>query len=94
MGTAPYAGIHEFGGVINHPGGTAYIFIGGRMVFVKKERATSSAVHLPLTRPHTIKIPARPYIRPTAADPGVRSKVSEKFVSNTRAALAGKGWFK
>lgn len=57
----PYARIHEFGGTINHPGGTPY-FIGkdGRAKFVKK----ANGAGLPKTKPHPIEIPARPYITP------------------------------
>lgn len=58
----PYARIHELGGTINHPGGTPY-FINdeGKAVFVSKANADPD---LPRTKPHPIKIPARPYIGP------------------------------
>lgn len=57
----PYARIHEFGGTINHPGGTPY-FIGkdGKAKFVSKAKGSD----LPRTKPHPIEIPARPYITP------------------------------
>ena len=57
----PYARIHEFGGTINHPGGTPY-FIGadGKAKFVNK----AAGADLPKTKPHPIEIPARPYITP------------------------------
>jgi phage gpG-like protein len=60
---APYAKIHEFGGTINHPGGTAYFMRDGKPVFVGK-KASAAFMHLPTTDPHDIPIPARPYMRP------------------------------
>lgn len=69
--TAPYAAIHEFGGTINHPGGTAFfIRDGGEAVFVSNEAAARFAsIHgreLPRTKPHPIVMPARPYMAPAA----------------------------
>ncbi|QOV06236.1 hypothetical protein CPT_Maja_016 [Burkholderia phage Maja] len=55
----------EFGGVINHPGGTKYIhdaIVGGRYVgtrFVKKDFQGEHSV----TKAHQIIIPARPFMR-------------------------------
>jgi phage gpG-like protein len=60
LDVVPYAAIHEFGGTINHPGGTPYRVIDGRTVFVRK----SEGKGLRKTQPHEIKIPARPYLRP------------------------------
>lgn len=59
----PYAKIHEFGGTINHPGGTAYFVSSelGRAVFVSN--ASALADRLPRTRPHAIPIPERSYMR-------------------------------
>jgi phage gpG-like protein len=58
----PYAKIHEFGGTIAHPGGTAY-FIGqdGMATFVSN--ASALADRLPRTKPHSIPIPERSYMR-------------------------------
>lgn len=69
-GDVPYARIHEYGGTINHPGGTAYIlakdqsgaFGGKRMIFISNVKAADR--DYPRTRPHLITMPARPYIRP------------------------------
>jgi len=68
---APYAAIHEFGGTIQHPGGTAYfVKEGGLAVFVNNETAARYASRygreLPRTKPHSITIPARPYLGPAA----------------------------
>ena len=59
----PYANIHEYGGTINHPGGTPYKFIGdGKIVFFKK--TDPRAAKLKKTKPHSINMPARPYFNP------------------------------
>lgn len=61
---APYAAIHEYGGTINHPGGTPF-FIGkdGKPRFVSKGGIGASH-NLPVTKPHKITLPERPYMRP------------------------------
>lgn len=86
---APYARIHEFGGVINHPGGTPY-FIGkdGKAVFVSK--SGYGAYHnLPVTKPHEIVMPERPYMRPAVAK--VRTKaVYKKLRGLVNAIVTGK----
>lgn len=60
---AKYAAIHEFGGTINHPGGTPYFMRDGMAVFVSN--SGHGAFHnLPVTKPHDIVMPARPYMGP------------------------------
>lgn len=63
---APYAAIQEFGGTINHPGGTAYfIGEGGMATFVSNDYASGiRGAALPRTAPHNITLPARPYMAP------------------------------
>lgn len=56
----PYARIHEFGGTINHPGGTPYFIRDGVIRFVRK----ANGARFPKTKPHPIEIKARPYITP------------------------------
>ncbi|ROL60071.1 hypothetical protein D9V86_09880 [Bacteroidetes/Chlorobi group bacterium ChocPot_Mid] len=62
---SPYAAIHQFGGIINHPGGTEYGFMTkadaskGKILFLKKG---SGYMVLGTTKPHKIEIPARPYL--------------------------------
>lgn len=57
------AAIQEFGAHIDHPGGTPYkIGPDGRAVFVTK----ADGAGLPVTKPHLIVIPPRPFMRPTA----------------------------
>lgn len=63
---SPYGAIQELGGTINHPGGTPYFMKDGKPVFVSKQGA--GAFHgLPVTKPHLITLPERPYMRPAAA---------------------------
>jgi phage gpG-like protein len=81
----PYAMIHEYGGVINHPGGTPYIIVdNGRAVFITKSKAQqleSEGKHVGYTKPHTITMPARPYFKPTieANTSNLRKKFAEVF---------------
>lgn len=66
---AEYAAIHEYGGTINHPGGTPYYIDSstGLAVFVRKESGSRLlGANLPVTKPHTITLPARPFMGPTA----------------------------
>lgn len=62
---SPYGAIQELGGTIHHPGGTAYFFKDGKPVFVGK-RASAAFYQLPVTQPHEITLPERPYMRPAA----------------------------
>lgn len=61
----------EYGATIQHPGGTDYGYVrkGKRRVvrFLKKNAGNNV---LGTTGPHTIKIPARPFIRPAIAAHG------------------------
>lgn len=55
-----YARIHQFGGTIDHPGGTKYKIVGpGRAVFVKNKNKRYTGI----TKPHPIPIPARPFLK-------------------------------
>lgn len=60
-GDVKYAGIHEFGGVIKHPGGTKYMMVEGKTIFVSK--VLSNNLNLPVTKPHNIPMPERSYMR-------------------------------
>lgn len=62
---AEYAAIQEFGGTINHPGGTPFFMRDGKPVFVSN-RGQGAFHHLPKTKPHDITLPERPYMRPAA----------------------------
>lgn len=57
--------IHEFGAVIDHPGGTPYVHVGpGRVKFVSKDHPNPDGK----TDPHKIRIPARPVLRGSMED--------------------------
>ena len=57
---AELGAVHEFGATINHPGGTPYIIKkDGMAQFVAKSKGKD----LPKTKPHTITIPARSFLR-------------------------------
>lgn len=71
-GDVKYAGIHEYGGVINHPGGTAYIVnpkMTHMMMFVSNKTATSE---MPRTKPHDIRMPERSFLRSSLRDQSVK----------------------
>lgn len=61
-----YAAIHQFGGVIKHPGGTAYVSVGpGQSAFISNKKAAkleSQGHNILRTRAHSITIPARPFV--------------------------------
>jgi phage gpG-like protein len=62
----PYAAIHQFGGTINHPGGTYYIieedeYGKPKARFIKTSKKAKYKV-VYKTKPHTIEIPPRPYV--------------------------------
>lgn len=68
----PYGPIHEFGGIIKHPGSSKYqSWIGG----------DGNRVHTHFTRPHDIPIPERSYMRSSLAE-----RTAEIIERLTRAA--------
>lgn len=58
-----YAAIHEFGGVIKHPGGTAYLIDpkSGMAKWISNKESIADT--LPRTKPHDIPMPERSYLR-------------------------------
>ena len=67
-----YGLLHEYGGTIPHPGGTPYIVVeGGKAVFVSIAKAqeieAKTGRKLPVTKPHSITMKARPFLRPGLA---------------------------
>lgn len=66
-GDVKYAAIHEFGGVIHSPGGTAYIVTpGGLAEFISN--AAAIGLNLPRTAPHDINMPERSFLRSSLRD--------------------------
>lgn len=69
QGDLRYGLLHEYGGTIPHPGGTPYIVVeGGKAVFVSigkaQEIEAKTGRKLPVTKPHSITMKARPFLRP------------------------------
>lgn len=86
----PYAAIHEYGGSINHPGGTPYMIVdGGRILFLKKGDARAIGV----TKGHVINIPARPYVAPALAEFEKKAMpaIQEELLNGIVAAFMGEG---
>ena len=71
-----HAGIHQFGGTINHPGGTKYAVIGGKAVFLNK----GATKFVGKTKAHPIKIPARPYLRIGKKEQGKAIEILENHL--------------
>jgi phage gpG-like protein len=70
VGTSkPYARIHNRGGTINHPGGTAYFVRNRKAHFVRNVTAKRYNQifnkELPRTKPHKIRIPQRKFLGPS-----------------------------
>lgn len=69
---SPYAAIHQYGGIVHNPGGTAYIVTdNGLAVFISNRKAAeleSKGITIKRTRPHLIRIPARPWLTLTPKD--------------------------
>jgi phage gpG-like protein len=67
---SPYAKIHNEGGTINHPGGTAYFVKGKKAIFVSNKTATRFAgMHKKLmlrTKAHKIPMPQRKFMGESA----------------------------
>jgi phage gpG-like protein len=85
-----YAGIHERGGTINHPGGTAYYVTGGRFgtgaVFVSNKDAAKMP-GLRRTGAHTIIMPKRPYLVPALNEFASSGRLDRAFGNRFKAAM-------
>ncbi|OQY03233.1 MAG: hypothetical protein B6I20_05500 [Bacteroidetes bacterium 4572_117] len=60
ISNAPYAEIHNQGGTINHPGGTAFFKKKGQTIWVSNRKAMGKKY--PRTKPHKIEMPQRQFI--------------------------------
>lgn len=112
QGGLEYGPIHEFGGPINHPGGTPYIVVSDKAtgqpkpVFLRKSSSfnpgrksrqqrggaglaamVAKGVTIKFTKPHTINMPARPFIRPSATEKA--QAVKDAIASEIAAAVKG-----
>lgn len=92
-GSVKYAGIHEFGGTIRHPGGTAYLPLGGsgKVAFVSNLWAASYSGDLPRTKPHDIPMPERSFLRSSLREmePAISTGYKKAGVEGLRAARVG-----
>jgi phage gpG-like protein len=84
-GDVKYAAIHEFGGIIQHPGGTAYMMVAGRATFVSNLVAETAAI-AGRTRPHAIEMPERSFLRAALKEMVPRIK---QVLEQTMAEVAG-----
>lgn len=85
--TLPYAGIHNRGGTIQHPGGTSYIPQKGKTVWVSKNKAAALATaghKLPKTKPHHITIPRRQFLGKSAILQRKLNKIATRELKKIR----------
>lgn len=93
-GNLAYAAIHEFGGTINHPGGQPYIVVTGdngepTVRFIKKGTKPKRG-QVKLTKPHTITMPSRPFMRPAfQAKTGEMMRVYRERIAVAIAKIGG-----
>lgn len=83
-----YARIHEFGGSINHPGGTHWTMTKNGPKFVSERRALTMALkgrELKRTKAHTIIMPARPFMRPALFNN--RARIQRVFIAKVREKM-------
>ncbi len=85
-GNIPYAKIQEYGGTINHPGGTAYFIDSKTQLAVFISNAESLGLGLPRTKAHEIKIPERSYMRTGLADK--TAEIQERISTAVQEATA------
>lgn len=90
LGSIPYARIHEYGGVIDHPGGTAY-FMGkdGVAQFISNAAAAASGKNYARTKPHKITIPERSYLRSSLHE--LHDDILKELRNGVKRAVAASG---
>ena len=92
LSMAPYGRIHEYGGIINHPGsrprkGKALRWAASGLSYRSSRRRAGKGdgfIFAKWTRPHKIRIPARPFIAPAQA---AAAKYSQAAVETELRAL-------
>lgn len=98
VGDLRYGALHEKGGTIKHPGGTAYRIIKGKARFVSNEKAAAyfgkTGKELPRTKPHSITMPKRPFLKPGIReylkDPQGYQSLIDEMVSEVITLLKAK----
>ncbi len=93
-GDVKYAAIHEYGGVIHHPGGTAYIPNGLKSngvgaSFISNAAAEAIGHDLPRTAPHDITMPERSFMRSSLKDMAatIAEGLKQAAIEGARKAL-------
>ncbi len=73
-----YARIQNDGGTIKHPGGTPYITTNKGAIFMRKDGDYPKGTKF--TKPHDIKLPARPFLRLTQKEQqDIRKRIKTYF---------------
>lgn len=89
QGAEKYAAIQEFGGtVMNHGGQPFFKTWDGQLVFVSKK--SPHAARMAKTKPHAIRIPARPYLRRSVTE--AQGEIGKAMQGAFSAILREKGW--
>ncbi len=81
-----YAAIHEYGGIIHHPGGTAYFVSSDGATFVSNSNPL--AAEMLRTKPHDIPIPERSFLRSTLREEEATTIAGFKAALSAAAAEA------
>lgn len=84
-GDVKYAGIHEFGGTIHHPGGTPYIVTKDGAQFISKAAAANMKTPPPVTKPRDIHMPERSFMRSSLAD--MKQQIIDGMAAAVREGL-------
>lgn len=82
----PYAGEHEYGGTIRHPGGTAYLISSAGSRFIPN--ADPLADSLPRTSAHDIPMPERSYMRSGLKD--FKDRILEALRAAVQRGIGGR----
>lgn len=82
-----YAQIHEFGGTINHPGGTAYFFDPKASAWRFIPNSSPFAADAARTRPHQIPMPERSFMRSALRDMETAGTIEKRFVVAAERAM-------
>lgn len=86
----PYAGVHEFGGTIKHPGGTAYSIssAGSRFIPNSDDRVGILRTLGYVTKAHDIPMPERSYMRSGLKD--FRDRILEALRAAVKRGVTGR----
>lgn len=88
-----YAAAMELGADIEHPGGTPYYIDKDTGLAVFVSLASPASEGLPRTKPHEIKIPPHPFLRPAADKhyPSLTANIRKAFERGGAPASGGEG---